>query len=74
MNLKNQHLNQTLINNIGAFPKLEELHITCDSITKNLDFTPLKKNKSLTTLYINGDNEKNDHFKEFGKKYFKRIQ
>jgi len=71
LNLQDQTITQTIINDIGEFSKLEELYITFDEKTKNLDLSPLKKLSNLSSLYINGLNEKYDHHKELGNSVLK---
>jgi len=64
LNLRDIKLTQELIDNIRKSTKLETLYITYFTDSAELDFTPLKKVKTLTTLYIDGDNEKNSHQKK----------
>ena len=64
LNLRDVKLTQDIVNRIGESTKLETLYITYFSDSNELDFTPLKKIKTLTTLHIDGDNEKNSHQKK----------
>jgi len=67
LNLYDVHLTQALVTAIGEFPKIETLYITYNADSDSLDFSPLKKNKSLSTLYLNGSNDKYDHNKKIEK-------
>ena len=61
LNLRDVKLTQDFINRIGESTNLETLYITYFADSSELDFTPLKKIKTLTTLYIDGDNEQGSH-------------
>jgi len=62
---------QTIINDIGNLKNLEDLTIEIDNETKKLDFSPIKKNKKITTLKIIGTNDKHEHQKELVKNTLK---
>jgi len=71
LNLEGVYIDQDQINNIGKLPKLETLYITCTEDNSDLDYTPLKKIKSLSSLYFNGANDKYDHKKDLTKNTLK---
>jgi len=64
-------LSQTLINDIGGNSKLETLYISYDTDAINLDYSPLKKIKSLTLLNIAGVTGKDDELQKIAKNTLK---
>jgi len=71
LDLRGERMTQDLINIIGELPILETLYITYFADSGDLDFSPLKKIKSLFSLFINGENDKYDHHKKLAKNTLK---
>jgi len=67
LNFRSLELTQKLIDIVGESTGLKTLYITYPKDNSSLDFTPLKKIKTLSTLIFNGENDKNDHHKSLTK-------
>jgi len=67
LNLGYKPITQSIINDIGDISRLEALFMSIDSNFGYLDLSPLKRVKSLITLYISGINIESDEQKELAK-------
>jgi len=77
LTLSGSIIRQCNINDIGKLKNLKELTLILNDITKKLDFDPIRENKSIETLQIVGQNDRDYHYKilkENTLKNFKHVK
>eukprot|EP00833_Pecoramyces_ruminatium_P004969 jgi/Orpsp1_1/1179001/evm.model.c7180000067530.1 len=67
-------LKQSFLDGIGQLPNLENVYLEINDESKDLDFTYLRNNENLSTLHIQGQNDKHDHSKRLGNHLLKDFK